>query len=114
MTNPFLNASNNKKSLKKTESTVNSRWSNLKETSEDDLEFKKERKNKFMKKTDPNNSSFNKDSGFKKDSGFNKDSGFKKQQGFNKFIYYADDKEKEVPKKEFNLEEQDDDFPALC
>ena len=77
-------------------------------------EFKNERKNKFIKKKDTNNSFLKKKLGSNKYTELNNETGLKKEQSFNKFINYVDDKDEEEVNKEFNLEEQEDDFPALC
>ena len=120
MNNPFLKSSNTKKPPNKREEIPNTRWDSLKENSENESQFKNEKKNKFIKKTETNGDFYKKDSSFKRDSGLNKnqgfkrDSGFNNEQGFNKFINYVDHTEKEEPEKEFNLQEQDNDFPALC
>ena len=108
MNNPFLNSSNTKKAPNKREEIPNTRWDSLKENSENESQFKNEKKNKFIKKTETNDDFYKKESSFKRDSGFNN------EQGFNKFINYVDHTEKEEPEKEFNLQEQDNDFPALC
>ena len=108
MNNPFLKSSNTKKAPNKREEIPNTRWDSLKENSENESQFKNEKKNKFIKKTETNGDFYKKDSSFKRDSGFNN------EQGFNKFINYVDHTEKEEPEKEFNLQEQDNDFPALC
>tara|TARA_B100000989_G_C19149234_1_gene306702 strand:+ start:118 stop:480 length:363 start_codon:yes stop_codon:yes gene_type:complete len=120
MNNPFLKANNPKKGSNKSEKIISSRWNSLKDSSENETHFKNEKKNKFIKSTETNNDFYKKDSSFKRYSGFkrascfNRDTGFNRDAGFNKFINYVDETEKEEPVKEFNLQDQDDDFPALC